>query len=262
MHQASSLESNWPLLIPPLLALLDDASTAYKIRGCSLLTSFLRTVSPRLLERTGLGEVFQEALTPCLLYLPELTPELESLRLLRIIYPTLLILVRTRFPEERDQECKQKALDHIFRCGILKGFALAGENVRIAECLIRRMSDIVEEMGIASCQHLKVCIYYLFHHGAPSFAGVSGSGRRLSRCPSRYYRRLLKWYSSVNASTAYPSSSVRNIYKPFRNGLPAIATCGIARHPFGDYSLLASNSTSQSRDYKRLGVLLVQNSRR
>lgn len=152
------MESNWPLLIPPLLALLDDASTVYKIRGCSLLTTFLRVVSPQLLERTGLDEVFQEALTPCLLYLPDLTPEAESLQLLRTLYPTLLTLVRIRFPEEKDQGSKQKALDSIFRYGILKGFALAGGNVRISEFLIRRMSDIVNEMGLASCQHLKVCM--------------------------------------------------------------------------------------------------------
>ena len=154
--QALSTENNWPLLIPPLLALLDDASTAYKIRGCSLLTTYITTIPPQLLERTGLGEVFQEALTPCLLYLPELTPEAESLQLLSAVYPALLSLVRTRFPEAKNQESKQKTLDSLFRYGILKGYAHAGDNVRIADFLVRRMTDVVSEMGIASCKHLKV----------------------------------------------------------------------------------------------------------
>ncbi|KAL8793699.1 MAG: hypothetical protein Q9195_003748 [Heterodermia aff. obscurata] len=111
-----------------------------------------------LLERTGLGEVFQEALTPCLLYLPELTPEAESLQLLSAVYPTLLSLIRTRFPEARDQRSMQKTLDHLFRYGILKGYAHAGDNVRIAEFLVRRMTDVVNEMGMASCKHLKIVL--------------------------------------------------------------------------------------------------------
>ena len=156
-NQASAIESNWPLLIPPLLALLDDASTTYKIRGCAALTTFLAKVPSKLIERTGLGEVFQEALTPCLLYLPELTPEPESLQLLSVVYPTLLSLVRTRFADTRDQRSKQKALDHIFRYGILKGYAQAGENVRIAEFLMRNMTNLMNEMGISSSSHLKVC---------------------------------------------------------------------------------------------------------
>lgn len=137
--------------------MLDDASTTYKIRGCAILTIFLKKVRPKLLGRTGLGEVFQEALTPCLLYLPELTPEPESLRLLTVVYPTILSLVRTRFADAKDQRSKQKALDHIFRFGILKGYAQAGENVRIAEFLMRSMTNMVNEMGVASSRHLKVC---------------------------------------------------------------------------------------------------------
>ena len=112
---------------------------------------------PGLLERTGLGEVFQEALTPCLLYLPELTPEAESLHLLSTVYPTLLSLTRTRFAEARDPASKYKTLDHIFRYGILRGYAQAGANVRIAEFLVQRMTNMVNEMEMASAKHLKVC---------------------------------------------------------------------------------------------------------
>ena len=122
-----------------------------------------------------MGQVFQEALTPCLLYLPELTPEAESLQLLSAVYPTLLSLVRTRFPEAKDQESMQKTLDNLFRYGILKGYAHAGDNVRIADFLVRRMTDVVNEMGIASCKHLKV-------HFQP-FPRISWPGRALQSRP-------------------------------------------------------------------------------
>ena len=137
--------------------LLDDSSTAWKVRGCSLLNHFLGVIPPKLLERTGLGEVFQSALMPCLLHLPSLTPEDESLQLLSAVYPTLISLINARFSDrEQDRARRQKELNAIFRVGILKGYAHAGENVRIAEFLVGRMGDLVDEMGIESCKHLKV----------------------------------------------------------------------------------------------------------
>ena len=154
----SAVEANWPLIIPPLLALIDDSSTACKVRGCSLLKVFLKTVPSQLLERTGLGEVFQSAIMPCLLYLPSLTPEEESLQLLGAVYPALLALVRARFDGAKDKVLKQKALDSIFRYGILKGHVHAGEHVKIAGFLVQRIRDLEEEMGIDSCKHLKVAL--------------------------------------------------------------------------------------------------------
>ena len=154
--QATMIETNWPLVIPPLLALVDDGSTHYKVRGCEGLTRFLNTVPAGLLERTGLGEVFQEALTPCLLYLPTLTAEEESLGLLNSIYPALVTLVYTRYPGDTKQEPRIKALDKIFRIGILKGYAHAGEHVKIAELLVRHMTSLINEMGIFSVKYLKV----------------------------------------------------------------------------------------------------------
>lgn len=152
------IEANWPLVIPPLLTLVDDGSTYYKVKGCEILTRFLAIVPSNLLERTGLGEVFQEALVPCLLYLPTLTTEEESLVLLDSVYPTLIVLIRSRYPGHVNQKSKLEALDKIFRTGILKGYTHAGEQVKIAELLVRHMSSLMVEMGISSVKHLKVIL--------------------------------------------------------------------------------------------------------
>ena len=119
---------------------------------------FLTLLPLGLLERTGLGNVFQSALIPCLLYLPSLNPEEESLQLLGAVYPALLALVHARFDSAKDKALRQKELDGIFWHGILKGYAHAGEHVKIAEFLVRRMIDLIEEMGIESCKHLKVYV--------------------------------------------------------------------------------------------------------
>lgn len=92
-------EKHWPLLVPPLLALLDDADTKYKALGCKLLTALLAATPSTLLSRTGLGPVFDDAVTPCLSYLPTLTPEAESIPLLNAAYPALFTLAAIRFPK-------------------------------------------------------------------------------------------------------------------------------------------------------------------
>jgi len=110
--------------------------------------------------------VFHSALMPNLLYLPSLTPEEESLELLGGVYPALFALVRARFDGEGGGKGgkggeggrggRQKALDEVFRVGVIKGYAYAGENVRVAEFLVGRMGELVREMGVESCKYLKV----------------------------------------------------------------------------------------------------------
>lgn len=95
---------------------------------------------------------------PCLMYLPSLTPETESLELLAAAYPALIALARVRFAEEKQRSTRCKALDRILRYGVLKGYSHAGEYVRIAELLMTQVVALVDEMGVASVKHLKVCL--------------------------------------------------------------------------------------------------------
>ncbi|KAL8726394.1 MAG: hypothetical protein Q9166_006745 [cf. Caloplaca sp. 2 TL-2023] len=155
LHQldADLIEKHWPLIIPPLLTILDDVSIHYKIKGCHFLTTLLKSTPSNLLERSGLGEVFHDTLIPYLLFLPSLTPEEESLPLLNATYSALLSLTLTRIPTPSSK--RSKTLDAIFRYGILKGYAHAGENVRIAELLMKKCTDLVNVMEIHCVRHLK-----------------------------------------------------------------------------------------------------------
>lgn len=137
--------------------MIDDTSVTYKVKGCNCLMVLLRVCPATLLERTGLGEVFENAVMPCLLYLPSLTEEAESLQMLRAAYPALIALALARFPDEKDRTARMRALDRILRQGVLKGYAYAGEHVKIAELLVQQIIKLVNEMGIESVKHLKVC---------------------------------------------------------------------------------------------------------
>ena len=150
------MQANWPLIIPPLLALIDDSSIKYKSKGCNFLAIFLEKCPSLLLERTGLGEVFENAVTPCLLSLPSLTMEPESLEMLTAAYPALISLTHVRFPGGKYQAAKIKALDRILRNGVLKGYAHAGEHVRIGKLLVNEMVILVKELGADSVKHFKV----------------------------------------------------------------------------------------------------------
>lgn len=150
------MQANWPLLIPPLLALIDDSSMKYKAKGCNFLAMFLHKCPSLLLERTGLGEVFENAVLPCLLSLPSLTEEADSWAILKVAYPALISLALVRFPNGKHQAAKIRALDKILQNGVLKGYAQAGEHVRIGKLLIDEMTVLVKELGVESIKHLKV----------------------------------------------------------------------------------------------------------
>lgn len=127
-----------------------------KVRGCEILTLFLQTCPSILLQRTGLGEVFESTLMQYLLYLPIIVTEEECLQILRAVYPTLITLTNCRYSDKNDQGLRLNSLNKVMREGILKGYAHAGEKVHVAEMLLKQMAILIEQMGIWCAKHLKV----------------------------------------------------------------------------------------------------------
>ena len=109
-----------------------------------------------MLGRTGLGEVFAEAMMPCLMYLPTLTDEADSILLLTRAYPALIRLASVRFPGPHQRGMRMRSLDRIMRYGILKGFANAGEYVQIVKMLMDQVATIIGELGIDVAKHIRV----------------------------------------------------------------------------------------------------------
>lgn len=158
-----STERLWPLLVPPILTLIDDWEAQPKRLGAELLHSLLRATPPILLSRTGLGPVFEDALVPCLTYLPSLTPEPDSVAVLSTAYPALLTLTKTRFPlptpetntEDPRRPSRVKALDTIMRKGILHAYAHAGQYPGVSRVLFLNLAPLLELLGIDSVKHLQ-----------------------------------------------------------------------------------------------------------
>lgn len=154
-----TVEKVWQLLIPPLLVIVDDSSPLIKAEGCKLFSEELRMTSPTLLARTGLGGVIEDAIMPCLTYLPPLTPEEECIPILSAAYPALLSLADVRYAgssrETNSSRYKNKFLHKLVRDGIFYGLSHAGENVKVAQVLLDQLCQIVQSLGLESVKHLK-----------------------------------------------------------------------------------------------------------
>ena len=106
-REKATFESQFHLLIPPILNLIDDGDIQYKTQGCRLLRLLCEQVThcqSDILKRTGLSDVFSDALKTNFLHLPTLTPEEESLTLLSELYPAFRALVDAHFPILRKDE--------------------------------------------------------------------------------------------------------------------------------------------------------------
>nr|OQO30459.1 hypothetical protein B0A51_02801 [Rachicladosporium sp. CCFEE 5018] len=162
---AKTVEQYWHLLVPPILTLIDDVEIRWKLMGVGLLRQTLAATPSSLLERTGLAPVFEDALMPCLLHLPSLTPEPDSIALLSTTYPALLALARLQFPitppstsklsPEPSRQLYVKNLDHILRKGILHSHAFCSQYPGIVKVLYDNLTVMLWELGIDSIKHIK-----------------------------------------------------------------------------------------------------------
>ncbi|KAJ9639073.1 hypothetical protein H2204_003981 [Knufia peltigerae] len=169
-----TLESHFHLLVPPILNMIDDTDPSYKATGCRLLHTLgevLVSVQSDMLKRTGLGDVFVHALKGNLTLLPTLTPEDESLSVLRELYPAYIALVDAMFcysssPSKltsAESKARDDLLTSLYRHGIMASLEHLSSatsfsstiSVSLTVFLLRQVPPVIERMGISSVRHLK-----------------------------------------------------------------------------------------------------------
>ncbi|KAI1356918.1 hypothetical protein F5Y01DRAFT_7531 [Xylaria sp. FL0043] len=171
------LQEHWPLYTPALLTLLDEPQpVSLKLRALSIFRKFWRRCPEGLLSRTGLADVFEQAVFPTVLNLPSLTPEAESRDLLAAAYPALFDMaglvdtdLETTENESTSEQAKQqkslqskgfseaqrKLLDKIVREGIMVGYHHAKQHIRLVDFFCQTLRRLVSGMGILSVKYLK-----------------------------------------------------------------------------------------------------------
>jgi len=194
----STLEAQFHLLVPPILNLIDDNDIIYKAAGCRclrILSEAIVSCKSHILKRTGLTEVFIDALKPNFLLLPTLTPEDESLSILKELYPAYRALVSACFttlwldPSDVEEtttksilsfsqpdssliteaaHLRQFYLTTLVRHGLLYSLshlstAGAGitQSVPLTTYLISQLTPTISDMGIYAAKHLQTMLPFL-----------------------------------------------------------------------------------------------------
>ncbi|GAA5927176.1 hypothetical protein JCM1841_004240 [Sporobolomyces salmonicolor] len=152
--EPGEIEDLWPLLLPPLLAYLDDYDPAHKILGLSILDGLLETVDAALLRRTGVGKVFEQCLRSCFSALshPLSAPLLAS------AHPVALKLVRRLHP---DEAARFDALSALVSESILPAWEFKAGHVAIETVSARALRRLLGELGRGSIRWLQVVVPHL-----------------------------------------------------------------------------------------------------
>ncbi|KAK6586912.1 hypothetical protein PZA11_000202 [Diplocarpon coronariae] len=180
IHISSAATSqSWPLILPPLLTLLDSPSPSLLPRGLHLTALFLPKLTASLLLQTGLSSVFEDAILPTLMLLPSTTSLPDSLRIVGAGYEALWALYGVRFDQdstvdlesrskikEKSQNEKRREsevqrfqfLDMVLRKGIMSAAFHASNHPSIITLLIVQLRIVVQKQGVHAVKHLKEII--------------------------------------------------------------------------------------------------------
>ena len=125
-----------------------------RLKGLSILLLFLDKCPPKTILSAGVDNVIQDAVFPTLLFLPDTTPESESLQLL---YPAYQVLLRVaQLDPDPKSVRRRRFLDKLLRDGVFTGHFHASQHVRIVQVLMNVIKDIVSCLGLFSAKHLQV----------------------------------------------------------------------------------------------------------
>ncbi|KAF1839532.1 poly A polymerase C-terminal region-like protein [Decorospora gaudefroyi] len=169
-----AIEARWSSLMPPILKMMDDIDVKWKAKGCHMLDLLLRALqrqsntdvvkktraiqgSTTFLERTGYHEILAETLLPMFTYIPSITPEQESVALLREAFPAVTSLALLLPADGSRGDKRERFLDTVLRQGIvspLAHFPTPSSYPDLGTVITLNSSVILGHMGIGAVKHL------------------------------------------------------------------------------------------------------------
>ncbi|KAG9257559.1 uncharacterized protein F5Z01DRAFT_671154 [Emericellopsis atlantica] len=147
------IRDHWPLFTPVLLTLIEDEDTAVRVHGLGTLGAFVDKCPLRILATTGIAKVFEESMFPSLLFLPTLTPEDQSVEIIKAAYKVLLILAK-KDPDTKSS-ARRHLLDKMLRNGVFAAHDHASQYMRIVETLMTTLISVVDALEIFAVKHLQ-----------------------------------------------------------------------------------------------------------
>ncbi|KAL1658813.1 hypothetical protein GGF50DRAFT_66522 [Schizophyllum commune] len=151
-------EDLWHLIIPPVMTLLDDYQSAYKLKGIVVVRDVLARVPAGLLKRTGVAALLQTSLNKSLgvtegPHAPAILRE-ASAAILSLVALTTVEGSRERF----DQLCALLG-DGII--GTTWTYASREKDVMLAS--LQALPAVVDALGVGAARYLRVLVSQLSH---------------------------------------------------------------------------------------------------
>ncbi|GET04355.1 hypothetical protein RCL_jg7779.t2 [Rhizophagus clarus] len=144
----TEIENIIGLIVPPTLSLIDDYNVNFKTRGVSILDHLLKELTPDIIQRTGLGEVFHEALSRCLTY----QNEESHVPLLRQSFSAIISLVS--LTEKPNSEPRFIKYEQILSNNVVRGFIFSGDKIVIRIVLLEQIPKLSQELEIVMVKYL------------------------------------------------------------------------------------------------------------
>jgi hypothetical protein len=165
--QRNEIEDVWPLILPPLLAFLDDYDSTNKLTGLTLLSTLLEKVDGSLLKRTGIGSVFQQSLDSC--YSNLSSPLSPSLLLSSHAASHTLINLLHPLPSQ----ARFEAFSHLLSSSIIPVWEYKSSNLPLEGVTARVLPAVLEAMGGGTIRWLQILVPHLSHLlGSMSIGGL------------------------------------------------------------------------------------------
>ncbi|KZT60838.1 hypothetical protein CALCODRAFT_480483 [Calocera cornea HHB12733] len=147
-----SFQDMWPLLVPPIMTMMDDWQPQYRIKALRIVDNLLERADAQLLKRTGIDTLLFTSLENSFsqLHTPE-TPRLlfEAIR--------CYILLTSRVTAPDSEERFNRVSDAISK-GVLNAWSYAGNDLATMQSAAEALALLVRELGIGSVRFLKAII--------------------------------------------------------------------------------------------------------
>ncbi|PPQ70481.1 hypothetical protein CVT24_013288 [Panaeolus cyanescens] len=161
--QTSWYEELWHLLVPPIMAFLDDYEVNYKLRGVLLVQEMLAKFPKDLLRRTGIDDLLRTSLRGCLSHLDyPMSPDLIR----QAVGTSVTLIVETSGVGTISQPSSQRfdELCGLLGEGIISGIWMYSEDKpNIVRATFDSIPGVMRALGIGSVRFLQALIPQFTH---------------------------------------------------------------------------------------------------
>lgn len=207
--QTQDLMDNIPIILPPLLNLMDDYKSTYRIRGLQVLPAFLR-MPTHVLHRTGIAQLLLRSIQHSI----SLHPTPPEPPLLEVSLERLFDLLHVLYPAGQGKEAEAaKQVEEAVEKGIINGWAYAKSGQEGVEALMgvaKAVEMVCREVDLGVIRWMRVCC----HSGLINF-----------RESEVTYTRSSRLFSDIHPVSSFPSHDAANtLHHPCTTRKPECAS--------------------------------------